>query len=589
MKHLLSLLICLVFTFPASLSASHLMGGEITWRCDGSGNFIFKVKLYRDCNGIPGPSFIALSTNTLPSTISCSLLSQTDISPVGPGCPTCNVPMGVSSAIEEFIYESAPTALNGTPPPSGWGFYYTDCCRNASISNLAAGNGEFVLRAVMYPYIGAGSGCSDNSPEFAISPSIAMCSGDSIRFTHAAFDPDLDSLTYSWDTPLYNGYPGLPYPFNPGYSSTSPLPGPSQNPANQAAILDLSHGIISAFSNTTGSFVTVTNVRSFKCGQLVSEIFREVQMTLIQCPIANAPTTSYNTAPNYSTGNETETFQITAGDTFFYNFHTTDFNIMYTPNPSPQAITLKSFGIEFGDGDTSFTSGCLVPPCATLSLPTPITGNLMIYEGLTWPTACSHAGFINGCLQHIRTFQFVFTATDNYCPANGIRHKSLLVSVVGPVIYSVGNDLAVSYPGVSLQWYLNGVPIPGATDTIITPTQSGVYTVLATTGSGCQMISNPAFRTFAGQAESVSSSSISLYPNPATSDQQLHLLVQNIKTGQQMIKITDITGKLVKSYPLDTHNATEHLVLDISGLQAGMYHLSLSNSSESIQESFVIK
>ena len=212
-NHLYSLLLVLFLT-PFNSFSSHLMGGEITWTCDGSGNFIFRVKLYRDCNGIPGPSGINLSTNAPIGSISCALIQQNDISPVGTGCPTCSNPMGYTSATEEFIYESAPTNLNGTIPPAGWYFFYSDCCRNAAISNLATGSGIFALRATMYPSPGATSGCSDNSPQFAISPTLTLCSNDSVRYTHAAFDPDLDSLTYSWGIPLDNGYPGTPYPFN---------------------------------------------------------------------------------------------------------------------------------------------------------------------------------------------------------------------------------------------------------------------------------------------------------------------------------------------------------------------------------------
>ena len=84
------------------------MGGEITWRCNGNGQFVFQVKLYRDCNGIPGPQAINLVTNAPGGNINCILVSQNDISPQGTGCPTCPNPMGIYYAVEEFIYESAP-------------------------------------------------------------------------------------------------------------------------------------------------------------------------------------------------------------------------------------------------------------------------------------------------------------------------------------------------------------------------------------------------------------------------------------------------------------------------------------------------
>ncbi len=56
-----------------------MMGGEITWECSGSGNYIFTLKVYRDCRGIifdnvtqyisvfghPALSFINLAPYTL--------------------------------------------------------------------------------------------------------------------------------------------------------------------------------------------------------------------------------------------------------------------------------------------------------------------------------------------------------------------------------------------------------------------------------------------------------------------------------------------------------------------------------------------
>src|SRR5689334_5745764 len=67
----------------AQVSASHLMGGEITWTCSGT-QYVFHVKLYRDCNGIAGPGSVTLSTNApgLSAGIVCNLISQTDNSPV---------------------------------------------------------------------------------------------------------------------------------------------------------------------------------------------------------------------------------------------------------------------------------------------------------------------------------------------------------------------------------------------------------------------------------------------------------------------------------------------------------------------------
>lgn len=592
MKPFFKFFFIILTCLPSILYGSHLMGGEITWKCDGNGAFIFQAKLYRDCNGVPGPNSINLLSNGPIPSIPCTLISQADISPQGPGCPSCSNPMGMPNAVEEFIYESAPVQLNGTPPSGGWFFSYTDCCRNAAISNLSNGSGFFTLRAIMYPFSGqTTSPCFDNSPVFAEPPTLGMCTGTPLSYNHAAFDPDLDSLTYRWGIPLDgSSFPGTPYPFLPGYSYQAPLPGTAQNPLNIPATLDTAQGIISFLSYTQGAFVTVTKVSSYKCGQLVSEIFREVQMSLLSnCLIASNPNVN-NTAPDITPPLPVETFTILAGDTFYYSLAATDFELLpVSSGGTPQVITIRAMGMELGLGDTSFSSGCLIPPCAVLSNPTPFSSPQVVLENLTWPTFCSHAGFYNGCLQYQRNFQFVFRLDDNFCPAHGVNVKSVNVFVTGPEVYTVGNSLAVSYPGVSLQWYLNGVPIPGATDTIFTPLQNGIYTVLATTSSGCSMLSNPVNRVLSGQQEIFSNeSSFTVFPNPGMSNSVINVMLRNVPTGSNLIRIYDATGRLAKQFPIAIMNENEHLMLQLDDLQKGIYNISIQGKAGILEQNLLL-
>ena len=136
MKKLLLLLVLVALGFGAS--ATHIMGGEITWECDPNGNYLFTLKVYRDCNGIPQDylfpkSWIYQNYTSSPNTITCSFVSQTDIS------PPCGFPCSnpIEGSAEEFIYISGPVTLNGTPPANGWIFTWGDCCRNTAIDNLA--------------------------------------------------------------------------------------------------------------------------------------------------------------------------------------------------------------------------------------------------------------------------------------------------------------------------------------------------------------------------------------------------------------------------------------------------------------------
>jgi len=583
------LIIFLLLVNYSTLNASHLMGGEITWVCNGNGTYEFYLKLFRDCNGVPGPNSVTLTSNGPVTAILCSLIGQNDISPVGPGCPTCPAPAGFASASEEFIYKSAEITLNGMPPAGGWYFYYSDCCRNAAITNInVSSSGAFILRAYMYAYSGQNAfPCFDNSPYFAESPTLSACTRDTIQFNPATFDIDLDSLKFEWGQPLTSI--GQPAGYNSGYTYNTPLPNPNQNPLNSWPLLDSTHGIISFVSYTPGSYVTNNKISSYKCGQLVSEVFREVQISLFNCFINSFPL-SYNTPPNFTTSNAVETFSLLAGDTFTYSFIATDFE--FTPNSSGtvmQTITMVAKGIELGLNDTSFNTGCLIPPCAVLAYPTPISGVSLIYQDLTWPTACAHAGYNNGCLQFQRTFQFVFRLNDNCCPANGVSYKSLLVNVHGPTIQSNGPNLIVNYPNISIQWYLNGVPIPGANDTIYTPTQNGIYSILATTPGGCSMVSNSVNKVLSGIEQLADNkSSIQVFPNPANAHTGINVLLKNINTGSNLIRIIDLSGKVVKQINLSISSADEHLLIDFSDLSKGHYTISLSGKSGLISTNIVL-
>jgi hypothetical protein len=568
---------------PLILSASHIIGGEITWRCDGNGQFIFQLKLYRDCNGVSGPGSITLITNAPIGSINCPLISQNDISPQGIGCPTCPNPIGIANAIEENIYESSPIFLVGTPPPTGWYFYRDDCCRNGAITNLS-NTGDFTHRAYIFPISGQNtSPCFDSSPHFAEPPTIAICTRDSVNLSFAAFDNDLDSLVYAFAPPIENGFPGNNVGYNSGYTYSAPLPKPQHNPLNVPAILNTASGQLSLTSYTQGLFVVVMEVSSYRCGAIISKVYREFQLAIVSnCILSITPTISYNTSPDIFPLPHSETINITVGDTLNYNFYATENELLPAAmGGNSQTITMNATSVAMGLGDTSYTLGCEIPPCAILSSPTPVSSTLNLSQGLIWPTECHHLEFNDGCLQHTRDYQFIFTIKDDYCPVPGVTTKSLLVKVTGPTIYSAGNSLAVSFPGITVQWYLNGTLIIGATDTLYTPTQSGTYSMIATTSNGCTLISNSMYIGFAGVDDIKDhESKFEVFPNPSAGNHILNVLLQNAKTGPNEIQIIDITGKLVKQIPIYVSTTNEHLLIDLGGLANGVYTINISGDGK---------
>ncbi len=445
------------------------MGGEITWDCVGGGQYVFTMKLYRDCNGIstvPGISLTVVNHPTV-SSIPLSLISQNDISPscnaVGPaiscfgaesqpGWPGSASP--ILGAVQESVFQSAPVSLPGVPPSIGWSFIYADCCRNGSISNISSASAYgFTLRAVMHAYSGQNANpCFDSSPRFLESPSTVICVGYPFTYNHNASDPDLDSLSYSWAQPLTNytsgtyNPPSNPFaiPFSTGYTYNSPLPGTVQHPSNVPATINAATGEISFTSFTQGNFVTVVKVESWKCGQLVAEIYREIQIVLLPCATNNPPTVV------------TSAFQDTvlAGTAVNFTLSGNDFDLL-ADGITPQTVTILATGTQFGAGYTSTTTGCLNPPCATLTPAVPVTGSPNAVTTFNWQTGCSHISNNSACNTKSNTYTFVFKTKDDFCPAPAEKITTISITVLAPSIVESPQPRCVSVlPGgdVTLTW-----------------------------------------------------------------------------------------------------------------------------------------
>ena len=480
MKRILVLLLLpllLPFAGEQKLSATHYMGGEITWTCTPQGNFRFTMKLYRECYTSGGSSAATFGateilTTTAPGfpSITMTRIALTDLSPqcgcpggatiYCPGMPAGNANMG---ALQENLYTSDASypngvPLTGIPPVTGWSFSNTTCCRNSS-ANIP-GQPAYWIRAMMYPYNNTNvSTCFDNSPKFDERPSTVICTGYPYTYNHVASDVELDSLAYEWAQPCSAANTPI-VAFSPGYTFNSPLPGPLQNPLNVAATINPLTGVISFTSYTNGAFVTVTKVTAYKCGIKVAEIFREMQVVLLSCGSNNPPVVTppfQNALGQYTLYNTT----VYAGQLVNFSISATDFE--YCPGatpPTPQTLKLFAVGAQFGAPINP--GGCINPPCANLTpTPTftvPLTGQFGVQTSFSWQTTCAHLATNVGCGSTSNTYNFLFKTMDNFCPAPGIRYATVTITVLtkptlpSPPIHCLAvqpnGDVILSWPPV---------------------------------------------------------------------------------------------------------------------------------------------
>lgn len=446
MKHMRFAISFLILGLTSnSLFASHGMGGELTWTCQGNA-YVFTMKFYRDCNGIPGPSNPALTTNVpgVPS-IPLTQITLTDISPTGsntsgiqpcPVCPAGGVSGGGVGAVHEYVYRSNPVILPGTPPATGWVFAWGECCRSNALTNMVGAGGlSMGIRAVMYPYVGFIAGqCRDNSPYFAEKPNVIICTGYPFTYNHNAIDNELDSLVYSWDSPV-SSPPITPQAYSAGYSVNSPLPGPLQNPANVPAALNPQNGEITFTSYTQGYFVTVVKVTAYKCNTKAAEIFREINVVLIGgCVLPCSSPLVQNLPPlvtiiNRKTGQPINQNKDTVcvGDTVKLRIIASDPDCH--PTIGVQSVTFTITGSELSN-PAHFPNGtCLIMPCAYTSAPLPLTALFGTQMDFDWPISCAHLGFDTLCTRISNTFNFVIKVKDNYCPAPGLTTNTLSITI----------------------------------------------------------------------------------------------------------------------------------------------------------------
>jgi hypothetical protein len=290
-----SLLVSLVIAFNvASVSATHIIGGEIYWDCitEGihAGKLRFYLKLYRDCSLIATVSSnqaLDIEGHPTLSVIPLSLVSLSDVTPQGCGFSCASAGAG-NMSLEEYIFASEPIILSGMPPQQGYQVSYEQCCRVDCANFQNAANYTLRLEATMYPVNDQSFyPCYDSSPRSAEPPINVLCAGQEFRYNANIIDPDIDSLSYSFVNAIHQD--GT-MPYTSGYSGISPLPGPTVDPSYDVVTLDPVTGQMEYDfpPGLQGKWNTVTAVEAWRCGQLVSRNVLDMIWTVLPC--AQAPT-----------------------------------------------------------------------------------------------------------------------------------------------------------------------------------------------------------------------------------------------------------------------------------------------------------
>ena len=578
------------------------MGGEITWEClpagsSESGKFVFTMKIYRHCLGIAlNVSPQSLSSNSPVPIITMNFVSSTYISPkcdpndINDNC-TVAVTRQDTGTMEEYVFRSAPVIISGVPPAAGWTFSWNHAARNNWIINILSSN--FTIMAKMYPYYGQNTyPCFDSSPQLFERPKNVICTGYDFTFNLNGADMDLDSLHFDWAQPL-DGL-STPVTFIAPYSYSSPLPDTSFNSGNKAATINNFNGDIKfKVVSPKGSFVLCNSVKSYRCGVLISEIFRDYQLLFKNCdPINAGPPATYNTLPDfilpfliYDTAlGFIDTLYV--GDSVCFPITIIDFDT--NAASQFQALHLEPTGQQLSK-TFSDANDCLNPPCATISpRPDTTSGILNLTYNFCWKAACNHLRRDTSCQRTPAIHRFVFKAFDDNCPVPGLSIATISIVVIDtnttvipvPTLAFTSDTLFCVDTGLySYQWYLDSVEISGDTLSYIIPVLTGNYSVKITLLNTCysSQLSAPYFFLNTGVALTNSIDKISVIPNPF--NDKVRIQFQNKLMSSYEINLLDVLGKQLVTFSSENMQSNVERDLDFSFVSPGIYFLQIKSGN----------
>lgn len=314
MKNTLLLLSVIILLLGTTTSrASHIVGGEMTYRCLGAGSTtgttIYEVTLsiYHDClNGQPqaivddNPAFLAIydGINRLQFVDTNVYYSSKMAIPANfsNSCIT-NYPL---TCLQKMTFKATYQLPNNS---TGYYVVYQRCCRNEHISNVVNPGETGATYFCKIPPSTAAT--CNNSAVFKNYPPQIICINNPLFYDHSATDSDGDSLSYEFCETNIGGSindvkPSIPssqpFPtvvYSPGFSQQRPMAG------NPIVKIDPVTGMITGTPNLLGRFVVSVCCHEWRNGVLINSSKREFQFEVTDCSkavVANIP--QYSDEPN---------------------------------------------------------------------------------------------------------------------------------------------------------------------------------------------------------------------------------------------------------------------------------------------------
>jgi gliding motility-associated-like protein len=518
----ITLLLISFFLYIQEGAATHIVGGEITYRDLGNFNYEVTLKLYRDChNGqapYDDPTYITIFNSVGKALYLLPIaFPGSRVLPIVLANPCLKPPTDV--CVEEAIFIDT---VHLPPIPGGYQLSYERCCRNRTLVNIVNPLGTGATYYTVIPDTSVV--LTNSSPKYNNFPPIFICANQPISFDHAATDPDGDSLVYELCTPYLGADDVNPYPvpshsppysfvtYNPGFNANNPL---GYDPVTGSPLtIDPQTGFLTGKPNLIGQFVVGVCVSEYRNGVLLSVNKRDFQFNVTNCP----PVSVAALPSNIKECGYTITFQnqsINAFNTFWdFGDPTTLadtsglFSPTYTyPDTGNYTITLiVNKGLICADTATSvahiyhsidgadFTAGnaCAFTPIQFSDISS-------LTEG---PEAKRLWNFGDGVSDSIKNPLHTYTFPKNYTVSliaynkNGCTDTSRKTITIFPLpLPDAGNDTTVCH-GITFQLHGSGgsgylwndspeLSCTSCSDPLASPLNSTTYKLTVTNAFGC--------------------------------------------------------------------------------------------------------
>lgn len=399
------------------VQATHIVGGDINYRCLGNNKYEFTLNIYRDClppsqgGGSPGALqddelgyFSIYQGNNFFSVDSIfyndQFLVPTNFSNE---CIT-NPP---ATCLSQMVFKFTKTLPVST---SAYTLLYQRCCRNNSVNNLVNPGGTGATFSCVIP-----PNICNTSAKFKNYPPQIICVNNPFFYDHSAIDTDGDSLTYEFcnafdggdDNSPNGAKPKITDPFLPQiFSVNYRTPFSAVNPmgGNPPLKIDASTGLITGTPNILGRYVITVCCHEWRNGVMINTVRRDFQFVIANCSkavVANIPV--YSEFPNVYTVNcKSLTVKFdnvsTGGFRYFWDFG--------VPNIQSDTSDQKSPTFTYPDTGTYKVT-------------------LLVNKGSTCPDSISRI------VKVYPSFQADFTYTGLLCPEQPISFQDLSTTNLG--------------------------------------------------------------------------------------------------------------------------------------------------------------